>query len=103
MTKKVKKRPPSFSRHAACCISNSLAGHHPLLMMIGGITEAKITDAWLFDVTDGSWKKVHIIVNNTRFSSMKSQCTDGHTSPHMHTGATTVLYTPLHVTTVVHA
>ena len=63
------KKPPAREYHSACIISSDVTGHHPLLMVVGGVVGGQSTplvvagvavfsDVWFLDVTDGSWNEV---------------------------------------------
>ena len=54
------KKPPDRGGHSACIISSDITRHHPLLMVVGGVTSGPIvfSDVWFLDVTDGSWNEV---------------------------------------------
>ena len=54
------KKPPARSRHAACAIGDIIRGHHPLVMVVGGVGDdyTAFSDVWFLDVTDGSWSEV---------------------------------------------
>ena len=54
------KKPPARGWHSACIISSDVAGHHPLLMVVGGEGDGGtvFSDVWFLDVTDGSWNEV---------------------------------------------
>ena len=53
------KKPPARGYHSACIISSDVTGHHPLLMVVGGVVGGTVfSDVWFLDVTDGSWNEV---------------------------------------------
>ena len=52
------KKPPARFYHSACIISSDVTGHHPLLMVVGGVGAIVFSDVWFLDVTDGSWNEV---------------------------------------------
>ena len=57
------KKPLARSHHSACIISSDVTGHHPLLMVVGGVGDGTdgvtmFSDVWFLDVTDGSWNEV---------------------------------------------
>ena len=54
------KRPPARNYYATCCISDSIPGHHPLLMVVGGLGAGMTVfyDVWLLDMIDGTWNEV---------------------------------------------
>ena len=54
------KKPPARLYHSACIISSDVTGHHPLLMVVGGVGDdlTVLSDVWFLDVTDGSWNEV---------------------------------------------
>ena len=54
------KKPPGRDYHSACIIYSDITGHHPLLMVVGGLgaDETALSDVWFLDLTDGSWHEV---------------------------------------------
>ena len=57
----VGQKPPARRHHAACRITGTLAGDHPMVMVIGGVGKTMFSDVWLLDVAKGSWCEVQHI------------------------------------------
>ena len=57
----VGQKPPARRHHAACRIAGTLAGDHPMVMVIGGVGKTMFSDVWLLDVAKGSWCEVQHI------------------------------------------
>ena len=53
------KKPAPRRNHATLCIEDPHAGHHPLLMVVGGSGGSSVlSDVWLLDVINGVWTEV---------------------------------------------
>ena len=54
------RKPAPRSHHTACCISDTLTGHHPILIVVGGEDDQfqPLSDVWLLDVTNKFWNEV---------------------------------------------
>ena len=58
-----KSSPVGRSDHAAVCLGFN--GHHPNLLISGGLNNSKevLNDTWTLDVKSGKWKKVGRILS----------------------------------------
>ena len=52
------KQPAPRSYHTTLCIEDPHTGHHPLLMVVGGVGSSVLSDVWLLDVINGVWAEV---------------------------------------------
>ena len=54
------KKPPARLNHSACVIDSHITGHHPLLMVVGGMGDSfqVFSDVWFLDVTNALWSEV---------------------------------------------
>ena len=57
------KKPPARDWHSACIIDSDITGHHPLLMVVGGVGNSLqvFSDVWFLDVTNALWSEVCMI------------------------------------------
>ena len=66
--------PVERAGHAACCLG--FGSQHPHLLVTGGLgnDDKTLRDAWLFDVTNRSWKEVSLM--HTKLSNLQvtSEC-----------------------------
>ena len=54
------KKPAPRNFHTTLCIEDPHTGHHPLLMVVGGlgVGSSVLSDVWLLDVINGVWTEV---------------------------------------------
>ena len=52
------KKPAPRYWHATLCIEDPHTGHHPLLMVVGGVGSSVLSDVWLLEVINGVWTEV---------------------------------------------
>ena len=59
------KKPAPRRYHTTLCIEDAHTGHHPLLMVVGGlgVYGSVFSDVWLLDVLNGAWTEVCYIYN----------------------------------------
>ena len=55
------KKPPVRNYHTASCISDIHSGHHPWVVVVGGVGLTTLSDVWLLDVTNKQWKEVCVV------------------------------------------
>ena len=56
------KKPAPRQNHTTLCIEDPHTGHHPLLMVVGGVGSSVLSDVWLLDVINGVWAEVCVHV-----------------------------------------
>ena len=54
------KKPAPRTYHTTLCIEDPHTGHHPLLMVVGGVGSSVLSDVWLLDVINGVWTEVYV-------------------------------------------
>ena len=54
------KKPAPRNLPTTLCIEDPHTGHHPLLMVVGGlgVGSSVLSDVWLLDVINGVWTEV---------------------------------------------
>ena len=63
-------KPSPRTYHTTLCIEDPHTGHHPLLMVVGGLGVGSVlSDVWLLDVINGLWTEVCVHFLTSAFTS----------------------------------